>query len=255
MINLSDIRPNEKNPRHIQSYKLDKLKESLANDPEFMELRPIVVDKDGMILGGNQRYAGLKALGYKEVPDNWIVKAENLTEQQQKRFILVDNSPEGMSGEWDFELLKDEWELPELEDLGFDLGSFDVESTGGDHSGIDDTYTRKIVAPVYEPKGERPPIKELIDRQKTQRLIDEIESAGLPDEVAGFLKFAAERHSVFHFRKVAEFYCHATEQVQDLMEKSGLVIIDFKKAIEYGFVHMTEKLGELADLEESENDA
>jgi len=121
MINLSDIRPNEKNPRHIQSYKLDKLKESLANDPEFMELRPIVVDKNGMILGGNQRYAGLIALGYKEVPDNWIVKAENLTEQQQKRFILIDNSPEGMSGEWDFDLLKDGWELPELEDLGFDI--------------------------------------------------------------------------------------------------------------------------------------
>ena len=167
---------------------------------------------------------------------------------------MVDNAPKGMAGDWDLELLANQWELPELEDLGFTLEDLEIFEGEKKDSGIDDTYTRKIVAPVYEPKGEEPPIKELIDREKTQGLIKEIEDAGLPEDVASFLKYAAERHSVFHFRKIAEFYCHADEQVQDLMEKSGLVIIDFKKAIEYGFVHMTEKLGELADLEESEND-
>ena len=154
MINLSDIRPNEKNPRTISSFQLDKLKESLARDPEFMELRPIVVDKDGMILGGNQRYAGLKALGYKEVPDNWIVKAENLTEQQQKRFILVDNSPEGMSGEWDFDLLKDGWELPELEDLGFDIDGMETPNfepgTEEDQGKLDELSPKMVKCPHCE---------------------------------------------------------------------------------------------------------
>jgi PAS domain-containing protein len=250
---LDTIRLNERNPRKISPEQLEKLKESLKRDPEFMELRPIVVDNDGVIMGGNQRYRALVGLGFSDVPDSWVVKADNLAPEQLRRFVLVDNAPEGMSGEWDFELLNEDWAMSELEGLGFDMDAVVVEPSGGGIE-IDDTYTRKLTVPVYEPKGERPPIKELIDRQKAQGLIDEIESAGLPDEVSGFLKFAAERHSVFHFRKIAEFYCHATEQVQDLMEKSGLVIIDFGKAIEYGFVHMTEKLGELADLEEADND-
>ena len=120
-IKLSDIKPNPNNPRKISGEQLSKLRESLERDPEFMQLRPIVVDESGLILGGNQRYAGLKSLGYKEVPESWVVKADSLTEEQQKRFILVDNAPEGMAGEWDVDLLKAEWDLPELEDLGFDL--------------------------------------------------------------------------------------------------------------------------------------
>lgn len=120
-------------------------------------------------------------------------------------------------------------------------------------NGVDDTYTNKIVSPVYEPKGEKPPLSALIDRGKTQELIAGIDAADLPDDVKGFLRLAAERHTVFNFRQIAEFYCHANATLQDLMERSGLVIIDFKKAIEYGFVHLTERLGELADLEEADN--
>lgn len=124
-IKLSDIKPNPNNPRKISGEQLGKLKESLERDPEFMQLRPIVVDENGLILGGNQRYAGLKSLGYKEVPESWVVRADSLTEEQQKRFILVDNAPEGMAGEWDVELLKAEWDLPELENLGFRIGEID----------------------------------------------------------------------------------------------------------------------------------
>jgi len=92
----------------------------------------------------------------------------------------------------------------------------------------------------------------LIDRAKTEQLIAGIDAAGLPDDVVEFLRFAAERHTVFNFRQIAEFYCHADKPTQDLMEKSGLVIIDFNKAIENGFVHLTERLGALADQEESD---
>ena len=119
----------------------------------------------------------------------------------------------------------------------------------------DETYTNKIVAPVYEPKGEKPPLSDLIDHGKTDRLIADIDAAELSDDVKGFLRLAAERHTVFNFRQIAEFYCHADAKLQDLMERSGLVIIDFDKAIEYGFVHLTERLGELADQEEADADA
>ena len=124
-----------------------------------------------------------------------------------------------------------------------------------DEQAEESPYTNKIIAPVYEPKGERPPLSALIDRDKTQELIEGIDAAELPDDVKEFLRLAAERHTVFNFRQIAEYYCHADATLQDLMERSGLVIIDFDKAIEYGFVHLTERLGALADLEEADGDA
>lgn len=117
----------------------------------------------------------------------------------------------------------------------------------------DNTYTNKIIAPVYEPKGERPAISQMIDRTKTQELIQQIDTSSIPDDVKQFMRYSAERHTVFHFRHIAEYYCHASAELQDLMERSGMVIIDFNKAIEYGFVHLTERLGALAGLEESED--
>jgi hypothetical protein len=126
-VKLSEIRMNERNPRKISPDQLEKLKESLKRDPEFMDLRPIVVDGDGVVMGGNQRYKGLLELGYTEVPDSWVVRADNLSPEKLKRFILVDNAPDGMSGEWDFELLAEDWEMPELGDLGFDLESMGVD--------------------------------------------------------------------------------------------------------------------------------
>jgi hypothetical protein len=82
----------------------------------------------------------------------------------------------------------------------------------------------------------------------------DIRAANLPKEVEEFLMLAAERHTAFHFRNIAEFYCHADATTQDLMERSGLVIIDFDKAIEYGFVHMTDRLCQLADAAEMKDD-
>ena len=133
-----------------------------------------------------------------------------------------------------------------LEELASDAGLYE---TDGEE---DEKYTNKIVAPIYEPKGERPPLSELIDRAKTLELMAGIDAAECPEDVKEFMRLAAERHTVFNFRQVAEFYCHADATLQDLMERSGLVIIDFDKAIEYGFVHLTERLGALADLEDAD---
>jgi hypothetical protein len=121
---LSKIKPNPKNPRKISPEALDRLKRSIERDPGFMRLRPIVVDGDGMILGGNQRYAAIKALGMKEIPAEWVKTAADFTEDQKKRFLIVDNSTPGMSGQWDSEMLET-WDADELEDLGL---SADMES-------------------------------------------------------------------------------------------------------------------------------
>ena len=84
----------------------------------MMELRPIVISEDKTILGGNMRFTALKVLGYTEIPDNWVVVAKNLTPEQQKRFMLLDNIH---FGEWDFDVLNDAFESEDLEDTDFYL--------------------------------------------------------------------------------------------------------------------------------------
>jgi hypothetical protein len=126
---VSELKTNPNNPRKISGSALDKLKQSIERDPAFMALRPIVIDENNVVLGGNQRLKAIKALGMKEMPDTWVIQAKDLTEEQRRRFVLVDNAPEGMSGEWDFELLTAEWDMPELEDLGFGVDELEsVES-------------------------------------------------------------------------------------------------------------------------------
>lgn len=103
-------------------------------------------------------------------------------------------------------------------------------------------YTTKVETPVYEPKNRQPHILELVDREKTKRLIREIERSNLSDEEKAFLIEAAHRHSVFNYSKIADYYAHASKEMQELMEKSALVIIDYDKSIEYGFTKLTDEL-------------
>jgi hypothetical protein len=116
---LSNIKLKDRNPRLITDEALNKLAESIKRDPEFMKLRPIVIDSDNVIIGGNQRYKAIQTLGMSEIPDSWVVKADNLTQEQRERFVIVDNAPSGMAGDWDFDILKHDWDLPKLIDLGF----------------------------------------------------------------------------------------------------------------------------------------
>lgn len=103
-------------------------------------------------------------------------------------------------------------------------------------------YTTKVETPIYEPCGKRPHILELVDSEKCKRLIREIEKANIEDFEKKFLIEAAHRHSVFNYSKIADYYAHASQEMQNLMEKSALVIIDYDKSIEYGFTHLQEEI-------------
>lgn len=103
-------------------------------------------------------------------------------------------------------------------------------------------YTTKIDAPIYEPKNQKPHILELYDNQKTKRLIREIDQSSLPTEEKMFLVDAARRHTIFNYEKIADYYANSSKEMQHLMERSGLVIIDFEKAIEYGYVKICEDI-------------
>jgi len=121
---LTAIYPNPKNPRTIKDDRFKKMVASIKEFPAMMPLRPIVVDKDGMILGGNMRFKALKELGMKEIPDNWVKSAEGLTEDEQKRFIVEDNL---QFGDWDEALLSEDYSLEDLQDWGVELESYGIE--------------------------------------------------------------------------------------------------------------------------------
>ena len=118
---------------------------------------------------------------------------------------------------------------------------YPLDSTNNQGGG---KYTTKVDTPIYEPHGRCPHILELVDCEKTNRLIREIEKAEIEDYEKEFLKAAAFRHSVFNYAKIADYYAHATPRMQELMEKSALVIIDYDKSIEYGFTKLTKELQE-----------
>ena len=121
---LSSIKKNPDNPRIIKDDKFSKLVNSIKQFPKMMELRPMVIDSDGMLLGGNMRRAALESLGYKEVPDSWVKRANDLTEEEKQRFIIADNVG---FGDWEWDTLANEWDSGDLSDWGLDVFVFDAE--------------------------------------------------------------------------------------------------------------------------------
>jgi len=112
-----NIRLNDSNPRFIKDDKFKKLCQSIKEFPKMLELRPIIVDNTGMILGGNMRYRALQELGMK-VKDEWVKVADKLTDEERRRFIVEDNVG---FGDWDWDKLSAEFEKEELEDWGLDI--------------------------------------------------------------------------------------------------------------------------------------
>jgi hypothetical protein len=103
-------------------------------------------------------------------------------------------------------------------------------------------YSSKIEAPIYEPKNKKPHLLELYDKSKTLRLQRQIENSSLNQEEKKFLIEASKRHTVFNYEKIADYYSHASKEMQDLMENSALVIIDFEKAIQLGYVRLSDEI-------------
>jgi len=239
---LDKLRINPDNPRSIDEDKFNKLKKSIVEFPEMMELRPIVVDDDFMVLGGNMRLKALQDLGYDKIPASWIKKAKDLTPEQKKEFIVKDNVG---FGKWDFEALANFYDIEELQDWGLQV-DWPEENDSEEH------YTTKIEAPTYEPT-EDVKLEDCFDNVKANSLILEIENSSIEDpDVKNFLKLAATRHIVFDYEKLANYYAAADPQTQDLMEKSALVIIDFDKVIEYGFAELTEGMKKIMEKEADE---
>ena len=149
---LTNLKSNPSNPRIIKDDKFKKLVKSIKDFPEMMDKRPIVcvTDVDGKLypLGGNMRLKALQELNYKEIPDSWVMLADNWTQEQRKEFIIKDNVG---FGEWDWDSLANEWDVEKLDDWGLNIPNF--ENTELDYSGkneeididdLDGTMTIKL---------------------------------------------------------------------------------------------------------------
>lgn len=125
-VDIKKVLPNPDNPRFIKDYKFEKLVKSIKEFPEMLDLRPIVVNQDMIVLGGNMRLKACEEAGLKEVP---IIFADNLTPEQEKEFIIKDNSS---FGEWDWDLLANEWDVDQLNEWGMDVPytEDDIEEMG-----------------------------------------------------------------------------------------------------------------------------
>jgi hypothetical protein len=117
-LKVSQLKLNPKNPRLIKDDKFRKLVRSIQEFPKMMSLRPIVIDDDNLVLGGNMRLRAIKELGMKEIPDDWVKKASELSDEEKRRFIIEDNVE---FGEFDFDILANEWDENELVDWGIDV--------------------------------------------------------------------------------------------------------------------------------------
>lgn len=162
---LSKIKSNPNNPRIIKDEKFKKLCESIKALPKMMELRPIVVDDNFIVQGGNMRLKALNELGYKEIPDTWVKQAKDFNEDELKEFIIKDNVG---FGEWDWDDLANNWDVEKLEEWGLDIPDFAVMPSEDELTDLDKNNppTMKITFKSVEDLQQAEiDIRELIDRK------------------------------------------------------------------------------------------
>ena len=204
--------------------------------------QPIVVDENNVIIIGHGRLMAAKELMLDKVP---VVRRDDLPEDQVNALRLADNKTN--ESPWDFSKL--EQELAAMDIAGVDMGKFGFDDLSIPDASSETTekYTNAVNVPQYEPSGEKPEITDLVKLDKVDELIADIEASDLPESEKKFLKIAAYRHAVIDFDKVADYYAEASEEMQQLMEDSALVIIDLQNAIADGYAELQDVLDDLME--------
>lgn len=213
-------------------------------------------DASGTVAYGHVLLSSGVRFAYREV--SW-------KETKEKAAMIAANR---WSAEWDFPALNEMLsELAEVPDLGFalDVTGFDgefldpedvqgedsqasTESTSGSqtYDPENSAYSGKVSVPIYTPTGEKPPTRELANTSRMDALLKDIARAKIKDpELVEFLNLAAHRHIAFDYGKIAEMYAHADKATQKLMEDSALVLVDFGRAVELGYVKLTERVKQM----------
>lgn len=245
---------NPKNNNKHSSEQIDRL----AKIIDFQGQRsPIVIsNRSGFIIKGHARLSAIQKLKWKEAAVDY---QDYNTEAEEYADMTADNEIARWA-ELDLEKLVIDLKTLDLGDIKLlgldDFTESNLFKTDNENSQLSDNeeniYSDKISTPKYEPVGEKPNINDLIDLNKYNTLLKEIKTSNLSKEEKEFLTLAASRHIVFNYDKIANFYAHSEKTLQELFENSALVIIDFNKAIENGFVKLTKEINETY-LEDTED--
>lgn len=248
---LEDCLPDDKNFNKHTQRGMGLLEKSVG---EVGVIESVTVSADNKVITGNarqevmvQKFEGVQPIivetdGTKPV----IIKRTDIksgTKQFHKAALLA-NTVSKHNVNLDLDLIQ-EVAVDELEIDVVDLGMYEMEISDNEareDNESENPYTKKIEAPLYDIKGECPSIGELFDLTRYNHLVNQIEGSAIDKEIKQFLLIAATRHIVFDYQKIAEFYAAADSEVQNLMESSALIIIDFDKAIENGYVELSEKI-------------
>ena len=239
-----DLKPYEGNTRKHAPDDIDQIKASIEADG-FND--PIGIwGEENLIVEGHGRQIAALEMGLKKVP---CIRLDHMTDIQRRDYAIRHNRTAELSG-WDFGKLEEEIARLEIEGvdlsgLGFDFGREEAKQDA-------DRYTMATKIPQYEPSEEEAELDELVKTDKVDALIAEIECSGVSEEEKNFLKIAAYRHAVIDFDKVADYYATASSEMQELMERQALVLIDYQDAIANGYAALVTALDEASGEEYDE---
>lgn len=249
-VSIDTVKPH---PKNVRQGDIGAICESLQAHGQY---RAIVAQRNtGHILAGNHTWKAAKQLGWSEITTHFI----DCDDDQAMRILLADNRANDLATYDDAALAELLKELSSTDDGltgtlydgdALDRLVADIEISLHDSNTLN-AYTQIIKVPQYQIVGERPETHELFDDTRAQKLRANIERTDLPDDIKSFLLKATERHTVFNYRKIAEFYPHASAEVQQLMEDSALIIIDADDAIAKGYATFAQQI---SDLEATDHD-
>lgn len=236
-VSINDLVPYKRNPKKHEVQDINLIVKSIERNGWGDPL--LVCPETNEILSGNGRYLAAKKLGLEEIPV--VYAPEGLSEKQKADMVIANNKLVEVSGYNDnLEILMGMFEL-NPEDFVVNMES-DKEKKEEEEFKFDNNI------PQYQIKWEDVNIDECFGSEITDKLIQEINDSGLGDKEKRLLIIGAYRRAVLNYRKIAEYYASkATEEMQNLMEKMGLVIIDYDNAIANGFSTLTEELSDMID--------
>lgn len=236
---MADIKFDRNNYREHNERNKELIRKSLKDCGAG---RSILIDNDNEIIAGNGIYEQAQALGIKtkiietDGTELVVVKRTDLNREDEKRqqMAIMDNSTSDSSS---FIMAKLAEDVPLIK-----LESFGVNIVIPEDDGVEKTskYTRKISLPIYEITGEKPTIAEMLNTEKADKLIAEIKKHKFDKELESFLISCATRLYEFNYSNIAEYYAHQNKEVQEVMEKLALVLIDLNAAIENGYVELNQ---------------